>query len=251
MTQSRWRQLTEWPLAIAAVIFLVAYSWQVIADLRGELLDATELVIWITWAVFAVDYVVNLILAPNRRKWFFSHLFDLLVVVLPMLRPLRLLRLVTLFNVLQRTVASALRGRVVLYAATASVLLVYVAALAVLDAERGAGGSIQTFPDALWWAFVTITTVGYGDFFPVTNIGRFVAVAVMVGGIALIGIVTATLASWIVERVTSESASAREATRNSAHEIASLADEVRELRAELRSRSMPRASDGQAPEVTS
>lgn len=123
--------------------------------------------------------------------------------------------------------------------------------LAVLDAERGAGGSIQTFPDALWWAFVTITTVGYGDFFPVTNIGRFVAVAVMVGGIALIGIVTATLASWIVERVTSESASAREATRNSAHEIASLADEVRELRAELRSRSMPRASDDQSPEVTS
>lgn len=152
MTQSRWRQLTEWPLAIAAVIFLVAYSWQVIADLRGELLDATELVIWITWAVFAVDYVVNLILAPNRRKWFFSHLFDLLVVVLPMLRPLRLLRLVTLFNVLQRTVASALRGRVVLYAATASVLLVYVAALAVLGHDVGDTRLIGGWPPQAVWA---------------------------------------------------------------------------------------------------
>lgn len=251
MTQSRWRRLTDWPLAGVALVFLAAYSWQVIGDLQGRLLDATELVIWITWGIFALDYIVTLVLATDRRRWFITHLFDLAIVVLPVLRPLRLLRLVTLLSVLQRSVASALRGRVVLYAAVASVLLVYVAALAVLDAERGGEGSIQTFPDALWWAFVTITTVGYGDYFPVTGIGRSVAVAVMIGGIALIGIVTATLASWIVDRVAAESASARDASRAGALEIASLAQEVRELRADLRAAS-PHPQDGPgAPPVTS
>jgi voltage-gated potassium channel len=126
---------------------------------------------------------------------------DLAIVVLPMLRPLRLLRLVTLLAILNRTAGAAFRGRVIIYAAGASTLLVYVAGLAVLDAERGGDGSIQSLGNALWWAFVTITTVGYGDYYPVTPTGQFVAVGVMIGGIALIGVVTATLASWIVERV--------------------------------------------------
>ena len=93
-----------------------------------------------------------------------------------------------------------LRGRVVVYTVGATVLTVFIAALAVLDAEQGTG-AIRTFGDALWWAFVTITTVGYGDLYPVTPLGRIVAAGLMVGGIALIGVVTATLASWIVERV--------------------------------------------------
>lgn len=224
MTQARWRKLTEWPLAIAAVAFLVAYSFEVIAEPNGKF---AEVVIPATWLVFLIDYVVNLVLAKPRGRWFYTHLLDLAIVVLPMLRPLRLLRLATLLAILNRTAGAALRGRVIIYAAGASTLLVYVAGLAVLDAERGGEGSIQTLGDALWWAFVTITTVGYGDYYPVTPTGQLVAVGVMIGGIALIGVVTATLASWIVERVEQKETAAE--TITAAH-IDALTTEVASLR---------------------
>ena len=167
-----------------------------------------------TWTVFLIDYVANLMLAPERWRWFRWHILDLLIVVLPLLRPLRLLRLLTLLSILQRTAGTAFRGRVVLYAAGASILLIFVAALAVLDVERSApGANITTFGTALWWAFVTITTVGYGDFTPLTIVGRLIAGALMLGGIALLGVVTATIASWIVERVATKEEDAQAATR--------------------------------------
>ena len=224
MTQARWQKLTEWPLAIAAAVFLIAYSYEVIAEPDGT---TAEIVIAATWTVFLTDYIINLVLAPSRWRWFYTHLLDLAIVVLPMLRPLRLLRLVTILAILNRTAGAAFRGRVIIYAVAGSTLLVYVAGLTVLDAERGGTGSIQTIGEAIWWAFVTITTVGYGDYFPVTPTGQLVAVGVMVGGIALIGVVTATLASWIVERVEQKEAATDAATR--AH-VEALTAEIASLR---------------------
>ncbi|GAB3618569.1 hypothetical protein GCM10027416_31260 [Okibacterium endophyticum] len=222
-----WQKLTEWPLTAIAVLFLVAYAWQIIASLEGSAAVATESIIWTTWGLFLVDYVVNLTLAKQRWRWFYRHFFDLLIVVLPMLRPLRLLRLVTLLSILQRTAGSAFRGRVVVYVAGASGLLVLIAALAVLDVERNApGANIVDFSDALWWAFVTITTVGYGDYSPVTMEGRLIAVGLMLGGIALLGVVTATLASWIVERVAQQDADEQAAT---AGHIKALSQQIAEL----------------------
>ena len=82
-------------------------------------------------------------------------------------------------------------------------LLAFCGALAVLDAERASSdANITTFEDACWWAISTMTTVGYGDRFPTTGTGRLAAVALMIGGIAFLGVVTAALASWLVEQVT-------------------------------------------------
>ncbi len=230
MTQARWQQLTEWPLAIVAAIFLATYAWEVIADLQGPEALVAEVIIWASWGVFLLDYVVNLSLARERWRWFYTHLFDLAIVVLPMLRPLRLLRLVTILAVLQKTAGSAFRGRVSIYVAGAASLLVFTAALAVLDSERHApGATIITFGNALWWAFVTITTVGYGDFTPVTETGRLIAVGLMVGGIAMLGVVTATLASWIVERVARTEDHARAATRGQIRELSAQIAELHEL----------------------
>ena len=72
----------------------------------------------------------------------------------------------------------------------------------MLDSERSGDGSIQSFGDALSWAITTITTVGYGDSFPVTTTGRFIAAGLMFAGIAELGVVTASFASWLIERVT-------------------------------------------------
>src|SRR5262245_49073684 len=77
-----------------------------------------------------------------------------------------------------------------------------IAALAILDAERtNPDASIRSYGDALWWAISTITTVGYGDLYPTTLEGRLVAAALMIAGIALLGVITASIASWFVQRV--------------------------------------------------
>jgi len=197
-----WTRAMEWPLMGVAVLFGVTYAYQVLAQPQGGRLIASQLVSLSCWLVFAVDYVVRLRLATDRRHWFFRNLLSLMVVALPILRPLRLVRLLTLFTVFQRAAGTALRGRVVTFAAATTTLLIFVASLAVFDAERFApGADITTYGDAVWWACVTITTVGYGDLYPVTVEGRCIAVAMMVCGIALLGTVTATIASWLVERV--------------------------------------------------
>jgi voltage-gated potassium channel len=230
MDQARWRRIADVPLMVVSVVFLAAYSVEVIADLHGHASDGVEVIIGITWALFAIDYVVNLALAERRGRWFLRHLLDLAIVALPLLRPLRLLRLVTLLAILQRTAGRTFRGRVVVYVVGSAALLVYVAALAVLDIERPTpGATIVTFPDAMWWAFVTITTVGYGDYTPVTLEGRMIAVALMLGGIALLGTVTATLASWIVERVQITEDSAQTATRGDLQRLSRQVEELKEM----------------------
>lgn len=202
MTQTRWQRLTEWPLVLLALIFLITYGWEVIADLPDGETQLPEVVLTFVWVAFVVDYVVNLALAPNRRQWFVGHIWELAIVALPMLRPLRLLRLLSIVAMLHRTGLTAFRGRVAIYIVATTALLVLVAGIAVLDAEQNTvGANITNVGDAWWWAFATITTVGYGDFFPVTLAGRLVAVVLMGCGVALLGSVTALLASWLIEQV--------------------------------------------------
>jgi voltage-gated potassium channel len=112
---------------------------------------------------------------------------------------------------LNRRATIRLRGRVGIYIAGGASLLAFCAALAVLDAERSSpDANISDFGDAIWWAVTTMTTVGYGDHYPVTAAGRLVAFGLMIGGIALLGTVTATLASWIRETVAAEKAQAED-----------------------------------------
>jgi voltage-gated potassium channel len=202
----RWERATDWPLMVAAVVFLAAYALPVLApDQPRWLLDVCRWLSWITWGMFVVDLVVRLALADERLRYLGRHWYDLLVVVLPLLRPLRLLRLIPLLSVLNRRARTGLRGRVAIYVAGGASLLVFVAALAVLDVERSSpDANISDFGDAIWWAVTTITTVGYGDHYPVTSVGRVVAFGLMLGGIALLGTLTATLASWLVESVQAE-----------------------------------------------
>lgn len=225
----------------AAILFLVAYSVQVIGNVPDSQAGVVELIIWVTWGAFAVDYAVTLYLAPRRGRWFLGNLHELAILVLPALRPLRLLRLMTLLRILHRTGGSALRGRIVTYVLVSALFLIYAGGLAVLDAEENApGANITTFWDALWWAMTTITTVGYGDHYPVTAIGRLVAAGLMIGGIAVLGVVTASVASWLVEQVAVETAADIEANEEPIRrDIARLTKEIELLRARLPQREQP------------
>lgn len=232
MDLKRWESRTEWPLAAGAIAFLGAYAAPIIWPATPPAIRAAcTAVIAVTWTAFGADYLVRLLLAPRRRRFIAHNLLDLAALALPVLRPLRLLRLVALLSILNRAGAHTLRGRVVTYVSGGTVLLVVTGALAVTEAERGRPGTtIASVGDGLWWAVTTITTVGYGDTYPVTTTGRLVAVALMVGGIALLGVVTATLASWLVQRVSAEAEADQAATRA---QVDALTMEVRMLREQL------------------
>lgn len=180
---------------------------------------------------FVVDVCLRLLWSEHRLRFLRRNWMDVLSLAVPMLRPLRALRVVVALNVLTRRGQPFARGRVVATVAGSVFLVALIAALAVLDAERGAaGGNIKTFADASWWAATTVTTVGYGDRYPVTAQGRVVAVALMVTGIALLGVITAAIASWFVEKVGEVQA----AEHRTGAQVNELVDEVRRLREELR-----------------
>lgn len=219
-------------MVVAALLFLVAYSVQVIADLPDNEGIWADDVVWVAWAVFIVDYLVRLWLAPNRRRWFVRNLHELAILALPALRPLRLLRLVTLLKVVYGRAGNALRGRLLVYVLGSATMLVYCGALAALDVEQNDPNSnIKSIWDALWWALSTITTVGYGDHYPVTAVGRLAAAGLMVAGIAVLGVVTASIASWLVESVSTETAARTADAAMAAIEAADepLEDEIRAL----------------------
>jgi voltage-gated potassium channel len=198
-----WDRRVDWWLTGLAVVFLAAYAWQVLdTSLAPVARTALEVVLTGTWVLFAIDYVVRIALARRRWRYVFTHLLDLVILALPMFRQLRALRVITVISVLNRQVRDDFRGRVAVYVSSSVVLVGFVASLAVLDAERDAPeASITTFGGALWWTITTISTVGYGDRYPVTFEGRLVAVSLMVAGIALLGVVTASIAAWFVETV--------------------------------------------------
>jgi voltage-gated potassium channel len=212
----------------AAVLFLVVYAWPILSpglDHRWQSACAT--VAGLVWVLFAADYGVRLALTRQRWRFLARNLFDLAVIALPILRPLRLLRLVMFVRMLNRQTATAFRGRVAIYVTSSAFLVIFCAALAVLDAERdGAEPNITTFSEALWWAATTVTTVGYGDRYPTTAEGRLVATGLMLAGIALLGVVTATLAQWFVEQV-------RQSDEETRSEVAQLALEMALLRQQL------------------
>lgn len=142
-----------------------------------------------------------------RREW-----PSLLLVAVPFLRPLRVVRSAKALRILRlgRLVgalgAVVKDGRTLLfkhnlhYAVLITFAVVLGAATAMLAVEEAAGGSIDSLGDALWWVVTTITTVGYGDMFPVTPAGRGIAAFLMLAGIALFGVLTANVAAFFVEQ---------------------------------------------------
>lgn len=151
-------------------------------------------------------------------------------MLLPLLQPLRLLKLVSMLLLAGQRARMASQVRVTTYVTGSCLGLLVFGALAVLEVERGQpGASIQTLGDALWWAFTTMTTVGYGDMAPTTGLGRVLAIGLMLSGIALLGVVTANIAAWFISRFERDDAEERRQTAA----IEALTEEVRALRAQV------------------
>ncbi|MFG2588789.1 potassium channel family protein [Streptomyces sp. NPDC048438] len=196
-----WEQRTEVPLFVSALVFLTGYAVRVLAPVGAQpWRDIALALVAATWLLFVVDYGVRLRLSGLGIRFVHRHWLDTAVLLLPLLRPLRMVKVYTAVQQRRAGPGLSLYARVMTYASLSAALLGFSAALAVYHQEQGAPGStIRTFGDSLWWACATLTTVGYGDAVPVTPVGRVIAAFMMACGLALLGAVTGSFSSWLVE----------------------------------------------------
>lgn len=203
--RTRWESATTIPLLILGATFIVSFSLLVLWYPMPEWLQTVLRVeLAVVWVAFIVDLVVRIVLTPRGERWQFilQNPVDVLSTLLPVFRAFRVINLLRRAPIFARRTGNEVRVEVLAYAVSYAVLFVYFTALATLDVERTApGATITSFGDAVWWACVTIATVGYGDTYPVTVLGRFYAVTLMLGGIAIVGTASALVFSYISEQI--------------------------------------------------
>ena len=194
-------------LTVLAVCFLVAYSYPAfnaeISPVHKSIIDSVQ---WICWLAFALDLVYGIWTAENKRTYLKKHPLEVASVLLPFLRPLRLMRVISFGGLALQKVAVGRQFAITLKVAISAVFISYVAAIQITISERSVEGSnIKNFGDGIWWAITTVTTVGYRDRFPTTTEGRLLAVMLMIVGISLVGVITASVAAWFVKMSQEES----------------------------------------------
>jgi voltage-gated potassium channel len=251
----------EIPMLILAVVMIPVIIVPLVMHLSPGAQSIVDTLDYFIWTIFAFEYITRITLAPLRWHFFTHNLFDLVVVAVPMLRPLKLVESIKALRLLRLTrlggfagegaqkTRKSLHSRVLEYVAVVTGLLLLVTSLVVWDLERGApGASIKTWPDSLWWAIQTVTTVGYGDKVPVTAGGRAVASVLMLVGIGLLAVITAGIAAVFVRDLTADQSGVPEPT------IADVIGRLQAIEAVMTqlltvAAGVPAATAGRAPTV--
>jgi voltage-gated potassium channel len=197
MIQKIWNSA----LMILALLFLWAFSYPAFTnEVSKSTQSKLEIVQWIVWFVFAIDFIANFWKSRDRSKFFKSHVLDFLAIFLPFLRPLRLLRLLSFGSLVLSKISVGKSIGISIKVALTSFFLAFISAVQITIIERPlAGSNIKSFEDGFWWAITTVTTVGYGDRFPTSTEGRLIAFCLMLLGISLLGVLTASVAAWFVQ----------------------------------------------------
>lgn len=221
-------------LSILAVVALVVSSLGKLSDDTRKILEYADTAVC---ALFFVDFLVLLFRSKNRWRYFVTwgwldlissipsiDLFRLgragrILKILRVLRGIRAAKVLTSFILYRRAQSTFLAALLI------SLLLIVLSASAVLQFETSPEANIRTPEDALWWAVVTITTVGYGDRFPLSGEGRLIAAFLMTAGVGLFGTFSGFVAAWFIGAPKRQPAEA--------HAIAKLEEEIRQLREQL------------------
>ena len=188
-------------LTFLALAFLFAYSYPAfVVEVSSSLQPTLDGIQWVSWLVFAADLLFGIYKASNKVQFLKRHPLEILAVILPFLRPLRLLRFISFGTLVFEKVNLGKSIAISFKVIVTALFLTYLAGIEITMAERGEpGATIQTVGDGFWWAITTLTTVGYGDIYPTTTEGRFIAVGLMVSGICVLGVISATVAAWFVK----------------------------------------------------
>jgi voltage-gated potassium channel len=225
-TQSGTYQLFMLILCLLALGALAAETMLALSPATRQILGYADTAVCV---LFFGDFCVQLARAPNRWRYFVRWGWIDLLSSIPMidafrmgraarvLRVLRVLRGVRSTKLLAEFVLERRAHSAFLAASLLSLLLVVAGSIAILEFENVQGANISSADDAIWWAMVTLTTVGYGDRYPITGEGRIIAALLMTAGIGLFGAFSGFVASWFLKPSRQESEG-----------------ELQELRAEVR-----------------
>jgi len=195
-------------LSVFSIGVLTADTLLSLSDELHQVLSYTDFVLCV---LFFSDFVRSFLRAPDRSRYLLRTGWLDLASSIPTIDALRLGRLSRIARIIRllramrsaRTIGSIIKGKrkqsALLAAGTVSLLLAVFASLAILQFETDPESNIKTAGDALWWAFATITTVGYGDRYPVTLEGRLVAAVLMVVGVGLFSTLAGLAASWFLD----------------------------------------------------
>jgi voltage-gated potassium channel len=197
-------------ISIFALVILAADAFFVSNAETRRVLRYADIVLCV---VFFIDFLYCFAKAKSKRHYMLTWGWLDLISSIPaidalrwgragrVVRVLRVLRGVRSARILMRFILEKRAQSAALAATLASILVIALASIAVLEFERGGGeaANIHSAEDALWWSIVTLTTVGYGDYYPVTAGGRVVAIGLMATGVALIGTWAGIAASWFLE----------------------------------------------------
>jgi voltage-gated potassium channel len=226
-----WSKLSPSFLQVLGVIFLAGYAWPIInPNLSPALHSLCNWTLFVIWIFFAFDYFARLSIAEDKRLFVRKNLLDLAAVALPFLPLLRAIRALAAVTVLSRRNRGSRSQQVTTSVVTLAFATWFVAGLAVTEAERQIDGSnIQGVGDGWWWAITTMATVGYGDTYPVSTQGRIVGTALMIMGVALLGTITASIASNFNSTDSEDSSNGT----SSASEVDDLKKRVAELEGKL------------------
>jgi voltage-gated potassium channel len=195
------RRLWNESLTLLALVFLMAYSYPAfVSEVSPRIQSLIDVAQWICWGAFVFDLLLGIANAKNKKEYLLKHPLEIASSLLPFLRPLRLMRVISFGGLAIQKVAIGRQFAITLKVAITTLFVAYISAVQITISERMVEGSnIKNFADGLWWAMTTVTTVGYGDKFPVTTEGRILAVALMIMGISLVGVITASVAAWFVK----------------------------------------------------
>ena len=222
-------QLFMLVLCLLALAALAAETAMTLTPATQQILHYADTAVCV---LFFGDFCVQLARAPNRWRYFTRWGWIDLLSSIPMidalrvgrvarvLRVLRVLRGVRSTKLLAEFVLERRAKGAFLAASLLSLLLIVVGSIAILQFEAVPGANIASADDAVWWAIVTLTTVGYGDRFPITPEGRIVAALLMTAGIGLFGTFSGFVASWFL----------RPGQRENDVDIAELRAELRAIR---------------------
>ena len=186
-----------------------AYSYPAfVLNVSAQAQFLLDTILWSSWTAFALDLIYGIYKSNDKVQYLKKHPLELLAVLLPFLRPLRLLRFISFGTLVFEKVNLGKSIAISLKVIATALFLTYLAGIEITLAERGEpGATIQGVGDGFWWAITTLTTVGYGDIYPSTTEGRFIAVGLMVSGICVLGVISATVAAWFVKMTQDDSTS--------------------------------------------
>ena len=195
-------------LSLYVLISLIVTTFFVLSDEVTVLLNYVDNHICM---IFLVEVAIRFKKANNKlvfMKWGWIDLISSIPYI-DFLRAGRVLRLIRLIRVFRAFKATKLifehinknkKQSALTSVALISFLMVIFSSIAILQFEKDVNSNIKTAEDAIWWSYVTITTVGYGDKFPITTEGRIIGAVLMTMGVGIFGTFTALVSSWFIEK---------------------------------------------------